>query len=498
MNYRLTYDFGSGSVKAALVDELYNLTGVKNAPYVTYFPQNGWAEQKPQELWDAMCRSTQELLGETHIAPEQIVGIAISHTATAVILVDECGEAITDCIMWMDSRAEREAEEINRKLGEKKYTGKNVISKLAWLLKNRPQKIQDACYMLDISAYLMHKLTGNFLYEFTAARSTCLVDMEKRCWDQKQFDLIKFPRTLVPEKIIGSIEQAGTVTAEAAAQTGLCEGIPVFGGCSDHATAILGTACVNPDDAHLYIGTSAWLAVVTSDEDVHRGRMPSPIPKQWYHFYDTDSGGTCLDSLRDLYYRDVEKEPFDRIGQDVMQLQAVADREDVLFLPFLAGASAPINNMTVRGSMLNLKRSTDRMHIARAVMEGICFNLRWMKELHEQSTASPITALKGIGGGMCSPVLVQMLADILGVPVTSMQNPRFAGNIGLALCVDLGLQRDSDFSKLSHIIRSGVTCEPQPENKERYDRLYQIYRAAYHALEPIYEQLNGNRNREGV
>lgn len=492
--YRLTYDFGSGSVKAALADQDYRLIDVENVAYLTYFPHNGWAEQKPSEHWQAMCRATRALLARTAIRPESIAGIAISHTATTVIFTDADGEPITDCVMWMDGRAGQEAEEINRRLGQARYTGKNVIAKLAWFLKHRPDVVDKASYMLDVAACLLHRLTGQFVYEFTGARATCLLDVDTGCWDPAQFACIGFPRHLVPERVVRSTELVGTLTAAAAQMLGLVPGIPVFGGCSDHATAILGTACIHPGDAHLYIGTSAWLAVVTGPDDPHPGRMPSPVPGMRYHFYDTDSGGTCLDMLAALYYP--EADAFARISQDILALQQAGDGEDVLFLPFLAGASAPLNNLSVRASLLNLKRSTGRAHIARAVMEGVCFNLRWMCELHAQQTGQPVAALRGIGGGMCSPVWVQMLADVIGVPVTPMENPRFAGNIGLSLCVDLGLGRYQDFAELEQAVRMDRTCWPRPGTRARYDHLYTIYRAAYRALEPIYEQLN--RTKENL
>lgn len=493
MNYRLTYDFGSGSVKAALVDDTYHLAGVENAPYPTYFPENGWAEQKPAEQWDAMCRATRALLSRTGVSPHAVTGIALSHTATTVIFTDANGEPITDCVMWMDGRAALEAEALNAKLGEARYTGKNVIAKLAWFLKHKPETVEKARYMLDVAACLLHKMTGRFVYEFTGARATCLVDLETRRWDPKQFDLIGFPKRLVPETIIGSTERAGDLTARAAEALGLVPGLPVFGGCSDHATAVLGTACTAPGDAHLYIGTSAWLAVVTDARDPNPGRMPSPVPGMRYHFYDTDSGGACLDLLAALFYPDAAGDVFGQIDRDILALQRMNDAEDILFLPFLAGASAPLNDLNVRAGLLNLKRSTGKAQIARAVMEGVCFNLRWMCEIHARQTGKPVRALRGIGGGMCSPVFVQMLADVLGVPVTPMADPRFAGNIGLALCIDLGLGRYRDFSALRAIAAPDIGRHPRPETKARYDRLYELYRAAYHALAPVYERLNGTK-----
>lgn len=490
--YILTFDFGSGSVKAALFNEKYELAGSGNEEYQTYFPKNGWAEQKPLEQWEAMAAVSGKILKKTKIAPEKIIGIAIAQTATSVIFTDECGNAMTDCVMWMDGRAEKQAEEINEKLGEKRFNGKNVISKLLWFEENEPETIENASYMLDLSAYLFHKMTGEFAYEFTGARATCLLDIENRCWDQKMFDLIGFPRRLVPERVAMSTEMIGKLTEEAAEKTGLAAGTPVFGGTSDHAAAILGTGCIRPKDAHIYMGTSAWLAVVTSKDDPNPGRMPSPVPEEKYHFYDTDSGGACLNFLADVFYKEEQeqgKDVFAIIGKEVLESMADGRSEEVLFLPFLAGASAPISDVHVRASLLNLKRSTKRRDIARAFFEGICFNMRLMRDIHAAENGWNVNFLRVVGGVFANTTLPQMLADVLETPVTVLKNPRLAGVLGLAACVDIGLN-GKDFSVLDEIAKEEKTYIPKSDCKERYNRLYGLYREAYTALKNVYLRLN--------
>ena len=493
MKYYLTYDFGSGSVKAALSGEDYWLVGIENAPYETYFPKFGWAEQKPEEQWKAMCRATRKLLQNTQVSPKDIVGITMSQTATTIIFVDRDGNPMTDCVMWMDARAEKQAGELNRKLGEDRFSGKNVIAKLLWFMEERPEVVKKASYMLDVSGFLFHRLTGEWAYEFTGSRATCLVDLEKRCWDPDMFALSGFPRHLVPDRIAGSTEQIGLLLREAAQEMGLRAGIPVFGGCSDHATAMLGTGCIRPGDAHIYIGTSAWLAVSATPQDGAIGRMPSPVPGQRYHFYDTDSGGSCIDFLLQTFYGEELKRGVDAYGiMDQEIVEALEEEEErVLFLPFLAGASAPISNTTVRGSFLNLTRSTKRRHIARAVMQGVCYNLRWMRDIHEEKNGWSPRFLRGIGGGMGSRMFPQMLADVLDTPFTPLDNPRFAGNLGLQACIDIGLGKAEDFTVLDRVVRCKETCMPRDSYRKQHDQLYAFYREAYESLVDLYEHMNG-------
>lgn len=495
MKYRLTYDFGSGSVKAALSDQDFNLCGIENEPYQTYFPRLGWAEQKPAEHWQAMCAATRRLLQNTGVSPDAIEGIAMAQTGTTIIFVDDRGQPLSNCVMWMDGRANAQAREINEKLGEKRFSGKNVYAKLLWFMQNRSDMVEEARYMLDVSALLFHRMTGEWACEFTGARSSGLLDVERRTWDPAMFDLIDFPRRLVPDRIVEPTELVGVLTEQAARKLGLRQGTAVFGGCVDHATAMLGTGCVRPGDAHIYIGTSAWLAVGTSADDPAPGRMPSPVPDMRYHFYDTDSGGSSIEYLLQTYYAKEAaegKNVFAEMNQEIRLAQKDGDSENVLFLPFLAGASAPISNVTVRATLLNLTRSTERRHIARAVMEGVCFNLRWMRDIHAEQHGWNVNFLRGIGGGMQSEVFAQMLADVLDTPLTPLQGPRFAGNLGLQACIEIGLDNAKDFTVLDKVAKCGKTYQPDKTRQKRYDRLYSLFRESYTCTENLYRKLNAN------
>lgn len=495
MKYRLTYDFGSGSVKAALSDQDYRLCGIENEPYRTYFPRLGWAEQKPEEHWQAMCAATRRLIRNTGIDPGTVEGIVMAQTGTTVIFVDDNGQALTDCVMWMDGRADAQAKEINKMLGEDRFSGKNVYAKLLWFLQNRGETVKNARYMVDVSGMLLHRMTDQWVCEFTGARTSSLMDVEKKCWDIPMFKLINFPRDLMPERIVMPTELVGMLTEEAALDLGLSPGTAVFGGCIDHAAAMLGTGCIRGGDAHIYIGTSAWLAVGTGQNARLHGRMPSPVPGMRYHFYDTDSGGSSIDWLLNTYYKKEAAEGRDVFGEmnsEISKAQNDGDRETILFLPFLAGASAPISNVTVRGTMLNITRSTERKHIARAVMEGVCFNLRWMRDIHAQENGWDVNFLRGIGGGMQSDIFVQMLADVLDTPVSPLEQPRFAANLGLQACIEIGLGREKDFSVLDEIVKCKREYLPDRSRRKRYDRMYSFFRESYTCTEELYRRLNAD------
>lgn len=133
--YSLTYDFGSGSLKAALVNAQHRIAASCNLAYSTIFPQKGWAVQRPDELWVCMQQATRQLMETTQALPSQVRGIAISHTGSNFIFLDKNGVPLCDCVLWMDGRAVVQAAQLNQALGEQRYTGKNVIASSAGLWK---------------------------------------------------------------------------------------------------------------------------------------------------------------------------------------------------------------------------------------------------------------------------------------------------------------------------------------------------------------------------
>ena len=158
--YSLTYDFGSGSLKAALVNAQHRIAASCNLAYSTIFPQKGWAVQRPDELWVCMQQATRQLMETTQALPSQVRGIAISHTGSNFIFLDKNGVPLCDCVLWMDGRAVVQAAQLNQALGEQRYTGKNVIAKLRWFMENEPELIARAEKMVDLQGYLFFLMTG--------------------------------------------------------------------------------------------------------------------------------------------------------------------------------------------------------------------------------------------------------------------------------------------------------------------------------------------------
>jgi xylulokinase len=486
--YTIAYDFGTGSVKAALVGMDYQVAGYAVSAYPSHYPEPGWVEQHPEDYWDSFIKVTKELLAMPCADSGAIRGLVFSQTSAMIIFLDKEGNSLYDCVTWIDGRADEEAAMINQSAGVRIAHEKSVGAKLLWFMRHRPDIAERADCMLDTSGYMFLKTTGEKAYEYTGANATWLYNKLNHTWDEDMFGLTGFPRRLIPERVAASTEIVGHVTEETARLTGLRAGTPVVGGCSDNANGQLGAGCVNIGDAHIYLGSSGWLSVTS---ELSRKVMPSAIPGMGFHYYCTNSVGTSIDWAVQEFYREEKA----RLGSGIYQLigkEAEAcgrERGSLIFTPWLYGEESPVADGCVRGSLLGLKPTTRRVDVIRAVIEGIGFNFRWMKEQHEAEFGRLPDELAVIGGAGQTRAVVQTISDIMGVSLTTLKAHRFAGNVGLTACVDIALGRMKDFSQLPGLLRRDVAFTPDPALKEHYDAMFEIYKQAYEGLKETYEAL---------
>ncbi|NLL63023.1 MAG: hypothetical protein GX241_02075 [Ruminococcaceae bacterium] len=492
--YSITYDFGTGSVKGAIINAKHEPIASTTEAYPMYTPEPGFAEQKVEDYLSSFVKVTKRLLLQTNLTGEDIKGIVISQTSSSLLFADEKGKALCDCVTWVDSRAAEQAKNLNEMSGlDELATSKRVSAKIAWFLEKRPKVVAKAKYLLDVSAYMYLMLTGTTAMDLTAAYATGLIFPIDKEWNEAIVEMVGVDPALLPERIIDSFEIVGYTNTDYALEAGLVHGIPVFGGCSDNANGHLGTACINPGDAHIYMGSSGWLSVTTpiDDESASFNQLPSAIPGIGYEYFCTDSVGTTIDYLiSTLYKEEADREDIYQLIQD--EVKAIEDDEkQVLFLPYIFGEEAPIDDPNVRGTLLNVDSNVTRAHIMRAAMEGIGFNYRWIKENLKELDMWKVNFVRVIGGGAQSDAHVQIIADIMDEPIIRLDNTRFAGNIGLSMCIHIGLGEAKDFSELNKFIREEKTFHPRKKYRKRYDEMFEYFKRSYFSLKDLYTDMNG-------
>lgn len=506
--YIIAHDVGTGGNKAVLVDTEGNVCATAFAPYPISYPCPDWAEQEPEDWWHAVTITTRQVLEQARVAPRVVLCMVYTTQMLGIVPMGKDKQPLRPAIIWLDARAPAQAERIMRKfLGRKVFaliagaelSGKDGLPKLLWLKEHEPHVYSGMSCFLDVNGYLIYRATGNMVFEWSCA-SAFGFDLKKKDWLRGIIryigvDLDKFP------PLVRSIDQVGTLTAQAAAECGLQEGTPIFGGGGDAPGAAVGAGAVGEGDGHIYLGTSGWVGVTTSKTPTGRhgvATLQSADPNKALLFAEMETAGACLKWIADEFYKVEQADPNIPNVYALMdeKVETIPPGSDFLICtPWLYGERAPIADTWVRGTFFNLSADHTREHLLRAVYEGVAYNLRWMIEIVEQTFGFPLPTLRIIGGGARGKPWMQIIADVTGRRVETVANPQEAGAVGAALTAAVGLGLYPDFESLKKVVCMEHECEPQSDNAETYAVLYQAYQRLYTSLRRLYRDVNKVRFR---
>ena len=488
-SYILAYDFGTSGAKCALVSLQGQLLYAATAGYPLYTDTGeGHAEQDPADYWAAACRTAADVLTGAGIAPEDIAGIAFGTLWKGIIPIDAEGNVLRRSILWLDRRAGAQAQRINEHFGASSYGASDYWPKLLWLREHEPHIIEKAAHILEVNAFLKYKATGqlavdisnNYVHSF---------DPKTDAFYERLFAFMDIPREKFPGYVPAS-RQVGTVTEQAAKELGLVPGIPVFAGNNDIQGVTVGAGRSAIGDVHAYFGSSGWIGFVVP----HRQKFTSsPFDTTKDVFM---AGMKSVGLSQNWVARNLYAEEYSRLGDDVFRLmdkdvaQICPGAEGVLATSWLYGENPPHADLTMGASFLNLKHYHTRAHMARAMLEGICFHLKQQMLYACRIEDCPVPpVIHAVGGGACSDVWMQILADVLNIPVRVPENPRHAGAVGTACCAMIGLGLWEDYETLAKTLPMGKTFIPDPAAVAVYEKTFAVYEQLYQALKPIYTQL---------
>jgi len=498
--YILAHDVGTSGNKAALVRLDTTIVRSKTAEYCVHHPERGCAEQSPSDWWNAVVTTTRELLDSTGTKPSDIVGLVFSAQMAGTLPVDDEGEALMPCMIWLDTRAAEQAKKIWSGMikvsgysvftllrflritgGAPGLAGKDGISKILWLKENEPDIYSKAFKFLDSKDYLLYKCTGNFVTSRDNANITWLMDTrtERLCWSDSILKKYGINGEKLPE-IKKSIELAGRLTTEAAEDLGLSSGTPVVVGAGDITSAAIGSGAVAENQIHAYVGTSSWVACHTSrrKKDVRHyvGSICSANPNMYLCVAEQETAGACLDWVKAQMFRQNVNEVyelFDRMAADVEP-----GSRGLIFTPWLFGERAPVDNPTIRGGFHNLSLDHSSGHIVRAVLEGVAFNMKWALDCLEKLTQRA-DAIKIIGGGALSRTWCQIFADVLNRRMKQVHDPKEAGARGAAIIAAFALGHIKRLEDAERLVRVDEVFEPNPQNAELYEGIFKEFKNIY-------------------
>lgn len=516
MTYILAYDIGTTGVKTCLFEigsTISLLAGVSES-YQLYIMENGGAEQDAEEWWTAMCSTTAKVLKKTGILPEQIAGISFCSQMQGLVLTDREGIPVHRPMSYMDQRAKEEIRKgiahgfqiaganIFKLIKSLRITGavstsvKDPMWKYKWLEAHEPENFARAYKWLDVKEYLIHRCTGRFIMTEDSAFATLLYDTRKQEWSQPLCKTFGIRPEHLPD-IIASSDQAGTLTQKAASDLGLTPGTPVFGGGGDASLIGVGTGCTAVGDTHIYCGTSGWVSTVTDRQQADVTAMIAAIVGaqrgRYNYFAEMETAGKCLEWVRDhlaldeigiyLEKKDISEGPetiarslYDYMTETV--LKAPVGSGGVIFTPWLHGNRCPFEDPSATGMFFGIRLETGKTELIRAVLEGICYHLRWMLECQARKVTISDT-IRFAGGGALSPVTSQILADITGHTIEVMENPQNAGSVGAAAVAAVGLGLIPALDNVRNFIPVQNRYTPDLSVHNAYNQSYQVFKKLY-------------------
>ena len=527
--YIIIYDFGTSSVKTCLfrVDSEIRIIASAAAAYGLYISEDGGAEQDTEEWWAALCSTTHELFRQSDVKPNEISGMAFCSQMQGAVFVDENGNALRRPMNYLDQKGVREYRECMGR-GLIKVSGcslyklvrnllvnyagstsaKDPVWKYKWVENNEPDIFGKTYKWLDIGDYLTSRCTGRIVRTSDSAFATFLYDTRKgkEGWNKGLLKMYQVNPDHMPE-IIDCTDLAGRLTAKAAEELGLVEGIPVFGGGGDTTFVNIGAGCTRPGDTHIYVGTSGWVSTYLDYQTVDINAMItgvlSAIHGYFNYYAELETAGKCFEwvmnhlaldevgvYLDQRIITDVESKYlslYDYLSEEVSKVPPGAN--GVIFTPWLHGNRCPFEDSNAGGMFFNIRIENGKRDMIRAVLEGICYHLRWLLECETKKvkTSDPI---RFVGGGALSPVTCQMLSDITGRTIETVSNSQEVGAIGAAIVVAAGIQEVDVLELSRRLIRTDHVYVPDPGNKEVYERNYKVFKRLYKANASSFQTMN--------
>jgi xylulokinase len=500
----LAHDLGTTGNKASLYDRSGSLLASAFYAYDTEFPKVNWVEQNPEDWWQAVCISTQQLLSTARVTPGDVACIAFSGQMMGCVAVDSRARPLRNALIWADMRAVAEAQTIIDGVGmERTYaiTGHRPSSsysgaKILWIRNHEPHIFRQAHKFLHAKDFIVARLTGNFVTDYSDASGMNLYDLRACDWSDEILDAVNLSRAQLPE-LHGSADVVGEVTPQAAAEVGLAAGTPVVIGGGDGCCAATGAGVVREGSAYNYIGSSSWIALATkepiADPTMRTFTWAHLVPGMFSPCGTMQAAGGSYQWLRDNLCLP-EKNAAAGLNlspYELMNLQAEASppgANGLLFLPYLLGERSPRWNPNARGGFIGLTMKHTRADMIRAVLEGITLNLRVILEAFRERSAE-VEAMRVIGGGARGRLWRQIMADVYGVPVLRPALLEEATSMGAAIAGGIGVGIFSGFDVAEKLVSIVDVTRPRPDLQPLYDRLYASFNRAYDVLEPLFDDL---------
>jgi len=504
MSYLLGIDIGTSGTKTVLFDEKGNTIASATEEYPLYQPNVGWAEQDPEDWWNATCVTIKAVISKSGVSPQDIKGVGLSGQMHGAVLLDSENRVLRKAIIWCDQRSAAECDEITSKIGKERLieitanpalTG-FTASKILWVRNHEPEIYEKVRKILLPKDYVRFRLTGEFATEVSDASGMQLMNIPERSWSSEVLEKLEIDKSFLAD-LYESQEVSGKVSRQAAELTGLAEGTPVVGGAGDQAAGAVGNGIVRPGVISSTIGTSGVVFAYSEKVSIDpKGRVHTfchAIPDTWHIMGVTQGAGLSLKWFRDNFCYEEKRvaelmdiDPYVLMDKEAEQVDAGCN--GLIYLPYMMGERTPHLDPDARGVFFGLSAKHGKQDMLRAIMEGVTYSLRDCLEIIKEMKV-PVTEVRASGGGGKSKLWRQMQADVFNADIATI-NSSEGPALGVALLAGVGTGvYDSVAQACEAAIEVKSIQKSNSDMYEKYNKFYKIYRQLYNSLKQDFKDL---------
>lgn len=516
----LAVDLGTSGMKVALITVSGKVLGWEAEPVQLYVTSDGGAEQSPDEWWGAFLSAAKRLLARNLVEVGAIRAVCCSTQGEGTVPVDRDGNALMNCILWMDMRGApylrkqfggllnlggidlfRILRWVRLTGGMPSSTGKDPAAHMLLIRDRFPEVYARTYKFLNVLDFLNLRLTGRFAATYDSILTSWVTDQRDPQAVHYDPGLVRdcgIDSAKLPE-IVPCTAVLGPLQGDVAAALGLPSDVQVVAGAIDNTAAAIGAGAVEDYAMHLYIGTSSWMAAHVpfkkTDIASSLASVPCAVPGRYMLTALQATAGGNLTFLRDnvIYHKDelLQEADVPDIFKvlDQIALRVPAGSNGVLYTPWIWGERAPVDDRHLRAGLYNISLHNNREDIIRAFLEGIAFNTRWLLQPVEKFLGRKVPSINIVGGGAQSDVWCQIFADVMNVEIRQVSDPIYANARGAAWIAAVGLGEIS-FSDVPRLVEFKRSYSPQSANRSVYNERFAVFTDVYKQMKNVYKRLN--------
>src|SRR5690625_1680762 len=484
MSHVIGVDIGTSGIKIGVMDASANLVLINKQSYSLLYPKNGWIEIDVNKVWNKTKQLIDEAIQKIKEIGGEVDAISLSTFCNSSVLMDKDGNSLSTGIMYLDQRSSEQAKHVQRLLGENllyKITrnriepGMYTVTSLLWIKETFPDLFSQTYKWGDLSTFILNKLTGNFVMDWTQASYSGVFDVLNYKWSSDFCGKLGVDESILP-KAVDPFECVGKFM-----------GIPVIAGAADTASSSLSLG-LKPNDMFESVGTSNVLTVCTKNLDQLDTRFLNRCfvwKNQWLSHGAMSTPGASVKWFYRTFLNEAGGE------SDILEhlpKQSEIGANGVFFLPYMQGERSPIWDPNARGVFAGMHLNTSKADLLRAVLEGSAFGLRQISEIIEENFQLNFNRIRSIGGGSKNKVWAQIKANVLKKEI-EIQEISETGVYGSCLIAGKTIGYFSNLQDTTNHIKNKTiyTIQPNPDTFLLYDEQYRKFSKLYPALKEFFQ-----------